>query len=219
MRDDTTASRTGRLTAALSTIATLEAVTHEVVRAAGGERPSGKPGSRPPMPIGLVSIQREALDSLTGWALLVIEERDLDTRLVADTAGNLATWLLQHAEWLAGHEAGRDAADEIDGIAQHYGHVVRPTGRRRFALEAKCPGQEPSAPCGGQLNAELQGTEDQAASIIVCQQNRAHQWAFDQWDQFAPSEEPLPTPAATTSRDVRVRRIVKRWASVLAVQR
>ena len=50
--------------------------------------------------------------TLASWALLITEEARVPLDCQTDTE-SIATWLRQHTEWLAKHDAGQDAEDEI----------------------------------------------------------------------------------------------------------
>lgn len=74
--------------------------------------------------------------TLASWALLVAQEASVPIRC-HDTMTGIAEWLQQHAEWLAKHDAGQDAEDEIHAAITNLEHLTDRPGPTVFA--GNCP--------------------------------------------------------------------------------
>ena len=126
----------------------------------------------PPLPVGANILDARAMcrTRLGGWVRVVLEERDLNTIFYRDDVPALATFLYDHAEWLAGFEAGKDAAYEIAQSAQELKALAMPRVKTWMSI-GKCPlkvdrdGEQ--VVCGGQVRAypnkdpKCQGCGDQ----------------------------------------------------------
>ena len=102
-----------------------------------------------------VSLRHEVNLCLNGWARVIVEERELtdDLPLGTDTLG-LARFLEEWARWFSGHEAGEDAAAEIEKCAGD----VRKTAtasRVEWVHIGYCPSIDPNdeATCFGDIQA------------------------------------------------------------------
>lgn len=126
----------------------------------------------------------EAHTLVTQWTLLVLDERDLAGR-VGDDTPDRADYLLEHADWLAGHDAGPDAATELTALAARIRSLVAPSGVRRIPIGA-CPGVD----CPGVVHATLRDGESVATAgnqlpDLVCDLDRDHAWPEPQYRHLA----------------------------------
>lgn len=105
--------------------------------------------------------------------------------LGTDTPG-LIDLLERHARWLAGHEAGRDCADELATWA--YRVRTTCTGERtsRFRV-GNCPeimwdgNDETMSRCPGELIVTLHHADQLLPKIIACTWHEEHTWAPHEW--------------------------------------
>lgn len=97
-------------------------------------------------------VRTETIATLNGWARIIIEERDLPGRVNGSDAQAMARLIDAHADWLARHEAGLDAAEEIHEWSRRVYGVARPYIREdmEFLGECEC-GQRVDAPYDAQL--------------------------------------------------------------------
>lgn len=118
----------------------------------------------------VVSLRRYALDLLNGWSRVVMEDRPV-TKALPDglDAGQMCAFLDRHADWISGHEAAKDCADELTEVARRVGQVVRPTRKEWISL-GDCPLEvefDPEAGpevCGGKVRAWPSQITDQTAA-------------------------------------------------------
>jgi hypothetical protein len=143
-------------------------------------------GSRPPLPADVLSLRAETVDTLTSWALLVCQERDLHTTIHAGDVPALTSFLAAHAEWLAGFD-GDHAAHELGHLAHLLEQVVRQTTPARVKRIAECP--EPG--CPGTLEAVVRKDDDLLPSNVFCSADRAHQWQPGEWHALGRRTQPL----------------------------
>jgi hypothetical protein len=129
-------------------------------------------GSRPPLAAAVLSLRRQTVDTLTSWALLVAEERDLRTGIAGSDVAALTSFLSAHAEWLAGFD-GQYAAHELGRLAHALEQVVRQTAPARIRRIAPCP--EPD--CLGILEAIVRKDDDLLPSDVHCSADAGHRWA------------------------------------------
>jgi hypothetical protein len=106
---------TGHLTDTLANIARWYPPTADPPRTLQSQTRTAY-GSRPPLPAAVLSLRRQTVDTLTSWALLVCEERDLRGPAHAGNVAALTSFLAAHAEWLAGFD-GDYAAHELGHLA------------------------------------------------------------------------------------------------------
>jgi hypothetical protein len=91
---------TGHLTDTLANIARWYPPTADPPRTLQSQTRTAY-GSRPPLPAAVLSLRRQTVDTLTSWALLVCEERDLRGPAKPGDVAALTSFLAAHAEWLA----------------------------------------------------------------------------------------------------------------------
>lgn len=91
-----------------------------------------------PVPVGTLDDRAECTSRLASWALLVLEERDLQSSLDGFDAVALARFVSTHAQWLAAHEAGPEAARELADSARKITRLARPE-RRDYVVIGDCP--------------------------------------------------------------------------------
>jgi hypothetical protein len=149
-------------------------------------RGGGTKDAPPPAPIGVLSLRRETCEQLAAWCLLVITDRDLGHANVHSTdLMGMAGFLLIHADWLSGHEAAKDAADEIHGFANRCDAVVKELRVRRFRV-GSCTEHGTSeggerVPCAGVLFARLKSDDDVLPARLTCSVDASHTWAANEW--------------------------------------
>jgi hypothetical protein len=100
----------------------------------------GRTDSRPlVIPVHTLDTRREALDRLTGWATVIVEERGLRPNIDTNDAPALAKLIDAHAQWLSQHPAGTDAAEELFDSARKCGRIADPD-RPEEKFAGVCPG-------------------------------------------------------------------------------
>lgn len=135
------------------------------------------PGSKPPIPADVLSLRRETVDTLTSWALLVAEERDLHPDIDTADVPALVSFLSTHAAWLAGHVAGLDALAELSRVACSLEEVVRQSRPAKVRVGA-CPEPE----CEGTLTAVVRRSDTLLPSVVRCDSGkRDHSWSPHDW--------------------------------------
>lgn len=146
------------------------------------------PGSKPAAPIAVLSLRRWTAEQLAAWCLVVIEDRDLKHASVStqDVPG-MCAFLLRHADYLAGHEAGREASDEIDRAATACEEVAVDLRRRRFKV-GPCISHETSdlgerVPCRGTIVAYL-SNDQTMLPWLHCDTDEQHSWDGSQWGEL-----------------------------------
>jgi hypothetical protein len=132
-------------------------------------------GSKPPIRTDVLSLRRQTTDTLTSYALLVCEERDLHTTLHGDDVPALTRFLAAHAEWLAGFDTY--APQELRHLAHLLEQVVRQTMPARVKQIAPCPEDG----CGGILEAVVRRDDDLLPSNVHCDGEHHHTWPPHQW--------------------------------------
>ena len=102
----------------------------------------------------VVSLRRFTTDVLNGWSRVVMEDRPV-TKALPDgsDAPSMCEFLTRHAQWMSGHEAAQDCADELAAIGRKITAMVSPR-RREWVNLGSCPLKlETDTPCGGQVRA------------------------------------------------------------------
>ena len=124
----------------------------------------------------LVSLRREVVDCLNGWSRLVMEDRPV-TKVLPDglSAVSMCTFLERHAQWMSGHGAAEDMAEEVEGLARNVKAVTQPQ-RREWINLGSCP-QEIEAEtddglvmqtCAGQVRAWPRETDEDGQVMARC---------------------------------------------------
>jgi hypothetical protein len=185
---------TGHLTDALANIARWYPPTADPPRTLQSQTRTAY-GSRPPLPAAVLSLRRQTVDTLTSWALLVCEERDLRGPAKPGDVAALTSFLAAHAEWLAGFD-GDYAAHELGGIAYRLEQVVRQTTPARVKRIGPCPERE----CGGTLEAIVRKDDDLLPSSVFCSADQAHTWRPGEWEALGKRLPPPPLNPAAVRR-------------------
>jgi hypothetical protein len=167
---------TGHLTDTLANIARWYPPTADPPRTLQSQTRTAY-GSRPPLPAAVLSLRRQTVDTLTSWALLVCEERDLKGPAKAGDVAALTSFLAAHAEWLAGFD-GDYAVHELGYIA----YQLEQTVRQSFPTRVRNIGPCPEDGCTGALEAVVRKDEDLLPSSVFCDADRAHSWRPGEWD-------------------------------------
>jgi len=116
-----------------------------------------------PVPVGTLDDRAECTSRLASWALLVLEERDLQSSLDGFDAIALARFVSTHAQWLASHDAGTEAARELTDSARKITRLARPE-RRDYVVIGDCPRtvaspEGESVQCCGRVTAKMVQTD------------------------------------------------------------
>lgn len=142
--------------------------------------------AKPPVPTHILSVRRETAECLASWARLVAEERDLHTGLDAGDAHSVAGFLITHAEWLAEHEAGEAAVDEVRSWAGRCIDITERNQVRRYRI-GPCPERTEDedgadlGPCPGTLYALIRAADTMLPKYVVCDGPQLHTWDPWQW--------------------------------------
>lgn len=110
-----------------------------------------------PVPVTTLDDRAQCTARLASWSQLVLEERHLETHLDGLNAIALTRFITTHAQWLATHEAGTEAAREITDSARKIARLARPE-RRDYVVIGNCPRtvaspQGEPVPCGTKVRA------------------------------------------------------------------
>lgn len=111
-----------------------------------------------PVRLHALDVRRETTAILNGWARLIMEERDLDGRVNGHDGPALARYIDNHYDWLAAHDAGPDACDEITTCARRVHGVARPRIREDIVFVGPCE-------CGERIHATR---EEQMIACPTC---------------------------------------------------
>jgi hypothetical protein len=180
------------------------------------------PASKAPAPVSVLSLRRETCEILADWADLVKDGCDLNPVIDKNDAKGLARFLETHSEWVAAHEAGPYAVEQIRSLAGQITAIAAPTGSREFVV-AMCVVDG----CGGILSAH-QSPDQTAISEVKCSLNPTHVWPPEQWrlvgavikqeEEDARGDDEYLTPERVSARlmdlhGLRVsRQLVRVWA-------
>lgn len=75
----------------------------------------------------LATIKRTTIDVLNGWCRVIMEDRPVEEALPdGRSVDSMSRFLATHAQWMSGHEAAHDMADEVVEIAQAIKRHVSP---------------------------------------------------------------------------------------------
>lgn len=172
-----------------------------VLKAAGrGERSSNKPGSGGPPRDAVVEQRATIRHVLVSWCRLVSEERGIS--LPGNDTGDLAAYLVRHAEWLAACDYADEVADELAGLASRAYGLAYPSGSRRIRV-GPCPrcggvpgphGQAiqrlplgfigPPNRSGCLVAVVREQDQDKLPSEVACDLVGEHKWDAIQWRQL-----------------------------------
>jgi hypothetical protein len=185
---------TGHLTDTLANIARWYPPTADPPRTAVSQTRTAY-GSRPPLPAAVLSLRRQTVDTLTSWALLVCEERDLRGPAKPGDVAALTSFLAAHAEWLAGFD-GDYAAHELG----HLAHQLEQTVRQSFPTRVRNIGPCPEPDCMGELEATVRKDDDLLPSSVFCGADRTHSWRPGEWEALGRRLPPPPLNPAGVRR-------------------
>ncbi len=179
-----------------------ELAGHLVACAGPAERVRGS-GGVPGIPLNTraVDARRDLLAVLSSWSALVVEE--LGVAAPERSAPALAGFLAGHADWLAGHDAGPDAAEEFRDLVRRADRVVHGSAGKQVPL-----GSCPRPTCTGALVARLGPADSDRESVIVCLARDDHRWTPRQWHALAFT---ATEPARPARRPLGVTEIAAAW--------
>lgn len=168
-----------RITTALTTLITLHDKTFhpDLPKTTGA---TGKPGSKPPAPIGPISARRHTRDLLATYVDLAIEETGVIARPWSHTIPEQARWMRSWAGWFARHDTGPDTAAELERAAHVYVQVTTPPAGK-WVKVGHCPEED-----GGDVAVWLPA--DAAVDWVgecVCNVDPAHVWSRGEWQLLA----------------------------------
>lgn len=122
----------------------------------------------------LVSLRREVCDCLNGWSHVVMEDRPV-TKALPDglSVPSMADFLQRHAQWMSGHDAAPDMADEVEALAQKVIWHVAPPAKDWLVL-GDCPFVVEDWFCHGQVR--WYDDPDRLPACTDCGQAAVIQW-------------------------------------------
>lgn len=144
--------RAGRIRRALADIKTHYPSTLAPVRRASGSHATAAAFAPLPVSAHILDARAMACSRLAGWALVVIEERNLHPRLYGTDVVGLVKFLDAHADWLAIHEASADVIAELEASATELGGIAAPRHAETMYL-GRCPIVTEGVTCGGKVRA------------------------------------------------------------------
>lgn len=90
-------------------------------------------------PTRLATLKRTAADVLNGWSRVVMEDRPVESALPDGSSPvSMCLFLERHAQWMSGHEAAHDMADEVEQIARAAKRYTTPTPPTSWKI-GDCP--------------------------------------------------------------------------------
>lgn len=107
------------------------------------------------------TLRRTVTDVLNSWSRVVMEDRPVEHALPdGRSAESMCIFLERHAQWMSGHEAADDMADEVEGLAKGVTRFTQPQ-RREWINLGSCPLEVEAetddglamVTCGGQVRA------------------------------------------------------------------
>ena len=123
----------------------------------------------------VVSLRRNAADILNGWSRVVQEDRPVTASLPdGSSVPSMAVFLERHAQWLSGHDAADDCADELGKVASKVTAITNPTRKEWISL-GSCPVECEFDPakgievCGGQVRAWPKAEDREGETMAKCQ--------------------------------------------------
>lgn len=185
----------------------------------------GAEDGRPPVSVATLDVRAEANSRLAAWSLLVLEERELQTHLDGFNAVALARFVSTHAQWLASHEAGSEAARELVDSARKVTRLAKPE-RRDYVVIGECP-RTVASPDGDAVACGFKVRAYPEKNIIKCP-GCDHEDTLAWWEsQIVPNLVDLPLLTAAellvflhqeTGRQV-PEGTIRQWASSGAIRR
>lgn len=117
----------------------------------------------------VVSLRRLTTDVLNGWSRVVMEDRPVTTALPdGSSATSMAAFLDRHAQWMSGHDAAQDCADELADLNRRITALVTPR-RREWMNLGSCPLKgEDGAACGGRVRAWPRAEDRDGETMARC---------------------------------------------------
>ena len=122
----------------------------------------------------IVSLRRFTVDVLNGWSRVVMEDRPVTSALPdGSSAPSMVEFLQGHAQWMSGHDAAQDCADELTDVAKRITALVRPQRREWMAL-GSCPveqefdAEKGPEVCGGQVRAFPRAEDREGEVMATC---------------------------------------------------
>ncbi|WP_432493003.1 hypothetical protein [Kineococcus gypseus] len=204
----------GKVRAALHTLAELHGKTFDPDVPRQVAPAVGKPGSKPPVPIGPVSARKAAADLLLDLHWLIADEHaTCHCRLVAAVTDvpAIAGWVLNHSVWLARHPLAGESVENggivarLEAAAAAYVAITTPPAGRWIPV-GPCPQECPGTVAAwlpaddGSLQAQL------GAVACVCDVEPEHAWTRSQWAMLARlqgDDAPNHLPAVELARWLR----------------
>ncbi len=137
------------------------------------------------------ALRRTVTDVLNGWSRVIVEDRIMPTleHMTAqeireyltkvaprgDHAPAMCVFLERHAQWMSGHEAAEDMADEVAGLAKGVTRFTQPQ-RREWINLGSCPLEVEAdtddglamVVCAGQVRAWPRETDDDGQVMARC---------------------------------------------------
>jgi hypothetical protein len=137
------------------------------------ERVNGRGGSTIPLNASVATLRSEIMGTLASWSGLVVSEQRI-SRPPNRTAADLSAFLVRHLDWLAGHPAAGDFADEVCAMVSTARMRAVVTTSTRIEL-GSCtqPG------CDEVIRASFQYWEGRAVHQVGC--GSGHRWETHQW--------------------------------------
>lgn len=101
------------------------------------------------------ALRRTVTDVLNGWSRVVMEDRPVEHALPdGRSAESMCIFLERHAQWMSGHEAAEDMADEVEGLAKGVTRFTQPQ-RREWINLGSCP-------------LEIEAETDDGLAMVTC---------------------------------------------------
>lgn len=129
------------------------------------------------------ALRRTVTDVLNSWSRVVMEDRPVEEALPdGRSAVSMCIFLERHAQWMSGHEAAEDMAEEVAGLAQGVTRFTQPQ-RREWINLGSCPleiedvgevgsegqhGGVRMVVCNGQVRAWPRETDDDGQVMARC---------------------------------------------------
>lgn len=124
----------------------------------------------------IVSLRRSVTDSLNSWSRIVMEDRPVEKALPDGlSALSMCHFLERHAQWMSGHGAAEDMAEEVEGLARSVKAITQPE-RREWINLGSCPLEVEAETddglamqtCAGQVRAWPRETDDDGQVMARC---------------------------------------------------